>query len=663
MRTTRTTLLLIGVLTACGGGGGDGGATNPPPVAVASVDVTPTASSLAPSSTVQLTATPKDAGGNALGGRSVTWSSSDAGVASVSTSGLVTAVAAGTAQVTASSEGRTGSASITVLAPIAVLSLDHPTASLVAGQTLQLTPTAKDGAGATLAGRPVAWASSAPTVATVTSSGLVTALASGTASITASTEGKTATAAITVADGAIVGASGATVSAASGNVKIEVPAGAAPVGTTITVQEAPAPTSGPNGAFLSGTFYQFGPEGTTFTSPVKVTLKYDPAKLPPWAIPEDLGIQRLSNGQWNKLANIVVDTVAHTITGTTTGFSAFGASTNAPTVTLTPNKGQVNYNQRSVIFDAIVNGHQWGQFQYAWNSSKSNGALGAQFGSTMQYIGSTPILPDGVIDVVWVDVSGPVVPNGPVQVLGRAVANVTADLGLTFELNPWTQLVDFGKTVDVQALVRQADGSLYNGKLQYKYTSTNYVGTTTPAAGLQTSINTAQYRALPAIAQVGRPPRGDKITVEFFVEHKIPNGTLQNPNSFLVQWDRLGSADAFVEVGKDIYIGHYSIETQITNPATGNGCVYVYFWAPKASPAQSYALHAYGFNDPGGVGTDYTRTFTGPTGSGLTAVVDMGTEYKMGVQGGCGSPSNITYRQGLYNSEFAGTVIEVKVTP
>ncbi|MFN8583668.1 MAG: hypothetical protein U0163_22155, partial [Gemmatimonadaceae bacterium] len=375
-------------------------------------------------------------------------------------------------------------------------------------------------------------------------------------------------------------------------------------------------------------------------------------------------IQRLSNGQWNALANLVVDTVAHTISGTTTGFSAFGVSANAPAVTLTPTKGQVNYNQRSVVFDAIVAGHQPNQFQYAWNTSGSNGALGAQFGNTMQYTGSTPILPDGVIDVVWVDVSGPLTPGGPNQVIGRAVANVTADLGLTYELNPWTQLANFGQTVDVQAIVRNADGTVYHGgNVQYTYTSTNYVGTMSVTNGVRTPSGTVSYRALPAIAQTSRPPRGDKITVKFYVEHKIPNGTLGNPNSFIIQWDSLGTADAFVEVGKDVYIGHYSIETQITNPATGNGCVYVYFWAPKTSPAQSYALHAYGFNDPGGVGTDYTRTFSGPTGSGFTAVVDMGNDYKMGVQGGCGSSSNITFRQNLYNAEFAGTVIEVKVTP
>ena len=66
---------------------------------------------------MQLTATLKDASGNTLSGRTVTWSSSNTSVATVSSSGLVSAVTPGSATVTAASEGKTGTASITVTAP------------------------------------------------------------------------------------------------------------------------------------------------------------------------------------------------------------------------------------------------------------------------------------------------------------------------------------------------------------------------------------------------------------------------------------------------------------------------------------------------------------------------------------------------------------------
>lgn len=84
----------------------------PPPVA--SVTVAPSTASVAVGGTQQLTATLKDANGNTLIGRIVTWSSTEANVANVSDIGLVTAVAAGTVNITATAEGQFGTAVITV---------------------------------------------------------------------------------------------------------------------------------------------------------------------------------------------------------------------------------------------------------------------------------------------------------------------------------------------------------------------------------------------------------------------------------------------------------------------------------------------------------------------------------------------------------------------
>src|SRR5207244_2895199 len=64
--------------------------------------------------TAQLTATPKDANGNPLIGRGVTWSTTNGSVATVSATGLVTATGAGSATITATSEGKSGTASVTV---------------------------------------------------------------------------------------------------------------------------------------------------------------------------------------------------------------------------------------------------------------------------------------------------------------------------------------------------------------------------------------------------------------------------------------------------------------------------------------------------------------------------------------------------------------------
>ena len=85
---------------------------------VASVAVSLPVAGAAVGQTLQLTATPKDSSGNPLSGRTIAWSSSAQQVATVSASGLVTGVAAGSATITAMSEGKSGTAAITVTAPV-----------------------------------------------------------------------------------------------------------------------------------------------------------------------------------------------------------------------------------------------------------------------------------------------------------------------------------------------------------------------------------------------------------------------------------------------------------------------------------------------------------------------------------------------------------------
>ena len=168
-------------------------------IPVASVTVTPATGSIAPGQMWQLTATPKDANGTALTGRVVTWVSSATAIATVSVSGLVTGVAAGSTTITATSEGQSGTAAVTVsVVPVATVTVTPGTASIPVGQTGQLTATPKDASGAALTGRVVTWASSNTAVATVSGSGLVTGVAVGSTTITATSEGQSGTAAITV---------------------------------------------------------------------------------------------------------------------------------------------------------------------------------------------------------------------------------------------------------------------------------------------------------------------------------------------------------------------------------------------------------------------------------------------------------------------------------
>src|SRR5665213_1128105 len=171
-------------------------------VPVASITVTPTSASLLVGGTATLTAVTKDAGGNVLAGRTVTWTSSVPSIASVSATGasaIVTGVAAGNATITATSEGQSVGTPVTVaLAPVATVTLTPNSASLVVGHTVTIVAVLKDANGTALSGRPIAWSSNTPGVATVDANGVVTAVTAGTATISATSEGKTATAAITV---------------------------------------------------------------------------------------------------------------------------------------------------------------------------------------------------------------------------------------------------------------------------------------------------------------------------------------------------------------------------------------------------------------------------------------------------------------------------------
>src|SRR5207244_516396 len=115
-------------------------------------------------------------------------------VATVSNSGLVSGVTPGSATITATSEGKSGTSSVTVTnVPVASVEVTPPSASVQAGQTVQLTGTPRDAGGNPLSGRTVTWSSSNTSVATVSNSGLVSGVTPGTATITATSEGKSGT--------------------------------------------------------------------------------------------------------------------------------------------------------------------------------------------------------------------------------------------------------------------------------------------------------------------------------------------------------------------------------------------------------------------------------------------------------------------------------------
>lgn len=169
------------------------------PVPVASILLLPVSGALIVGEQLQLLATPRDASGAALPGRTITWSSNAPANASVSSTGVVTALSRGNATITATSEGKSATARMVVsLVPIDTLSITPRSSTLAAGQAVQLVARVVDSTGALLTGRVVTWDTDQPTIATVSTGGLVTALTTGRATITATVEGKSATATVNV---------------------------------------------------------------------------------------------------------------------------------------------------------------------------------------------------------------------------------------------------------------------------------------------------------------------------------------------------------------------------------------------------------------------------------------------------------------------------------
>src|SRR5690606_21219575 len=150
--------------------------------------------------TATLTATPRDANNAALSGRTIAWSTGAAAIATVA-NGVVTAVSAGSAVITATSEGKSGTATITVTPPppaaVATVVVTPGTASVQVGGTTALTAETRAANNAVLTGRVITWSTSSSAIATVANGG-VRAVSTGTATSTATSEGQNGTATVTV---------------------------------------------------------------------------------------------------------------------------------------------------------------------------------------------------------------------------------------------------------------------------------------------------------------------------------------------------------------------------------------------------------------------------------------------------------------------------------
>jgi trimeric autotransporter adhesin len=397
--------------------------------AVRSVSVAPDKPTLAVGASTTLTATVTDVNG-AVTDRPVSWSSSSNNIATVSSSGLVTAVAAGTATITATSEGKSGSATVTVtLVPVGNVAIAPTTLTLTPLQKKTLVATVTDPSGNVLTNRPVAWSSDNDLIATVSQSGEVTGVLPGTAKITATSGGKSASAAVTVT--------------------------LTPVGTVTVDPSSLALTVGKTG---------------TLTATVRDANGTELANRPVSWSSSDTRIATVSGG--------VVTAVAPgsaTITATSEGKSGSAAVTvgAAPvgSVTVTPSSRTLVAGEGTTLSAQVkdANGNVMQDAQVTWSSSSTEIAAVSSSGAVTTSLAGT-----ATITATSGNRSG----TATITVNPGAVASVS--------LSPKTGSVKVGATGQLTATAVDSKGNVVSGRT-FTWTSSN-TNNATVVAGNPSSL-------------------------------------------------------------------------------------------------------------------------------------------------------------------------------
>jgi len=178
-------------------------ASAPPPSVVASVTVTPGSASGNVGQSAQFSATVKDANGNTLTGQTVTWTTTNSAVVTITSAGYATAIGGGSAAIVATAGGKSAQATITVAGPtsggtVSSVAVTPSSASVNVGATQQMTATLKSLVGNILTGLTTTWTSSNPAAATVNGNGMVTGVSAGSAMITATSGGVSSSASISI---------------------------------------------------------------------------------------------------------------------------------------------------------------------------------------------------------------------------------------------------------------------------------------------------------------------------------------------------------------------------------------------------------------------------------------------------------------------------------
>lgn len=180
---------------------------------------------------------------------------------------------------------------------VASLAVAPASVALKIGEAATLAGTAKCGCGSVL-DADLEFTTSDGTVATVNSTGEVTALALGSATVTVKAEDVTATVPVVVeATGTAVGVSGGTVVSADGNVELVLPAGALTALTDVIIEVADASLFAGEAFYIDGTGYQLRPDGLQLQERAQLRIRFDPNQVPAGVFHEQLRIRERDRDQ------------------------------------------------------------------------------------------------------------------------------------------------------------------------------------------------------------------------------------------------------------------------------------------------------------------------------------------------------------------------------
>ncbi|MEO5589357.1 MAG: Ig-like domain-containing protein, partial [Gemmatimonadaceae bacterium] len=254
----------------------------------------------------------------------------------VATAAVILAVATSCTEVVAPKEATT-------------LALSDDALELVPGAAEQLNATPKDASGTPLT-RPLAWSTSAPSIATV-ASGLVTGVAPGTAVITVTAGGLSNEALVTVRDGGLLGPAGAHITGLGGRVTIEVRSSSVSKVLKLIISSAGSLVA--NSRLLPGTAIELK-YASPLSQAAELTIRYDSSRVA-LGRAASLRLYEWVAESWNEISGSVVDIASSSVRGSITQSGIYGVLTQLPIerVSVAPTTASLRVRQQSTFTTSV----------------------------------------------------------------------------------------------------------------------------------------------------------------------------------------------------------------------------------------------------------------------------------------------------------------------